>query len=101
MKTFPIVVAAVAWVAWMLATPAAANEEADRLKLKALSEEAGLLLDEVAVLQPKTEKLAKEGEQLDAVEQQLRADSNAMNEAANKYSEANKGLERAIQEHAQ
>lgn len=98
MKTFPIVVAA---VAWMLATPAAANEEADRLKLKALSEEAGLLLDEVAVLQPITEKLAKEGEQLDAMEQQLRADSNAMNEAANKYTEANKGLERAIQEHAQ
>lgn len=101
MKTFPIVVAAVVWVAWTLATPAAANEEADRLKLKALSEEAGLLLDEVAVLQPITEKLTKEGEQLDAVEQQLRTDSNAMNEAINKFNEANKGLERALQEHAQ
>lgn len=80
---------------------AAANEESDRLKLKALSEEAGLILDEQAQLQPLTEKLAKEGEQLDGIEQALRAESNAVNEAVNKYNEANKGLERAVQEHAQ
>jgi len=81
--------------------PAAANDEGDRLKLRALSEEAGLILDEQAQLQPLTEKLAKEGEKLDAVEQMLRAESNAVNEAVNKYNEANKGLERAFQEHAQ
>jgi chromosome segregation ATPase len=81
--------------------PAAANDEADRLKLKALSEEAVLILDEQALLQPVTEKLAREGEQLDSVEQMLRAESNAVNEAVNKHNEANKGLERAVQEHAQ
>ncbi|MCC7547741.1 MAG: hypothetical protein IT532_08245 [Burkholderiales bacterium] len=83
------------------ATPAAATDEADRLKLKALTEEAGLILDEQAQLQPVSEKLAKEGEQLDSVEQALRAESSAVNEAVNKHNEANKGLERAVQEHAQ
>jgi hypothetical protein len=81
--------------------PAASNDDGDRLKLRALSEEAGLILDEQAQLQPLTEKLAKEGEQLDAVEQMLRAESNAVNESVNKYNETNKGLERAFQEHAQ
>jgi DNA repair exonuclease SbcCD ATPase subunit len=81
--------------------PAASNDDGDRLKLRALSEEAGLILDEQAQLQPLTEKLAKEGEQLDAVEQMLRAESNAVNDSVNKYNEANKGLERAFQEHAQ
>lgn len=80
--------------------PAWANDDADKLKVKALSEEAGLLLDESAALQPVTEKLAKEGEQLDIAEQQLRAESAIVNEAVNKFNESSKALDRALQEHA-
>ncbi len=101
MKTLTVAVALSAAVLAGFPGPAAANEEADRLKLKALTEEAGLILDEQAQLQPVTDKLSKEGEQLDSVEQMLRTESNAVNEAVNKYNEANKGLERAVQEHAQ
>jgi len=100
MKTLHAAAVSIGILAGM-AGPVAATEEADRLKLRALTEEAGLILDEQAQLQPLTDKLAKEGEQLDAVEQLLRAESNAVNESVNKYNEANKGLERAVQEHAQ
>lgn len=101
MKTLSVVAVLSAAVLTGLAGHAAANEEAERLKLRALTEEAGLILDEQAQLQPITDKLAKESEQLDSVEQMLRTESNAVNEAVNKYNEANKGLERAVQEHAQ
>lgn len=84
----------------LVAAPVLGNDDADKLKVKALSEEAGLLLDEAAALQPVTDKLAKEGEQLDIAEQQLRAESAIVNEAVNKFNESSKALDRALQEHA-
>jgi chromosome segregation ATPase len=78
-----------------------ADEVTDRLKLTALVEEGDLLLDEANTLQPVTERLAREGEQLDLVEPKLREESAAVDGAIAKFNAQNKDLERAVQEHKQ
>jgi chromosome segregation ATPase len=78
-----------------------ADEVTDRLKLTALIEEGDLLLDEANALQPTTERLAREGEQLDQVEPKLRDESAALDAAIAKFNGQNKDLERAVQEHRQ
>jgi chromosome segregation ATPase len=78
---------------------AAADEQTDRLKLAALTQEGDLLLDEASALQPVTERLAREGEQLDAIEPKLREESVTLDAAIAKFNGQNTDLERAIQEH--
>jgi chromosome segregation ATPase len=78
-----------------------ADEVTDRLKLTALTEEGGLLLDEADALQPMTDRLAREGEQLDQIEPKLREESAALDAAIAKFNGQNKDLERAVQEHRQ
>jgi hypothetical protein len=78
---------------------AQADEQTDRLKLTALVEEGDLLLDEANLLQPVTERLAREGELLDQAEPRLREESAAMDAAIAKFNARNKDLERAVQEH--
>jgi hypothetical protein len=78
-----------------------ADEVTDRLKLTALIEEGDLLLDEANALQPTTERLAREGEQLDQVEPKLREESAALDAAIAKFNGQNNDLERAVQEHRQ
>ncbi|HZP86644.1 MAG TPA: hypothetical protein VFB54_07465 [Burkholderiales bacterium] len=94
-----LMLAAMIQICALAGIPAYANDDADKLKVKALSEEAGLLLDEATALQPIGEKLAKEGEQLDVAEQQLRAESAIVNDAVAKFNESSKALERAVHEH--
>jgi hypothetical protein len=83
------------------APPARSDEVTDRLRLTALIQEGDLLLDEAGALQPVTERLAKEGEQLDQVEPKLREESAAVDAAIAKFNAQNKDLERAVQEHKQ
>jgi hypothetical protein len=87
----------------VLAAPliARADEVTDRLRLSALIQEGDLLLDEAGALQPISERLAKEGEQLDQVEPKLREESAALDASIAKFNAQNKDLERAVQEHKQ
>jgi chromosome segregation ATPase len=84
-----------------LAAGSAADEQTDRLKITALVEEGDLLLDEANLLQPVTERLVREGEQLDQAEPRLREESAALDAAIAKFNSQNKDLERALQEHRQ
>lgn len=78
-----------------------ADEVTDRLKLTALIEEADLLIDEANALQPASERIGREGEQLDQAEPKLREESAALDAAIAKFNGQNKDLERAVQEHKQ
>lgn len=78
---------------------AGADEQTDRLKLAALTQEGDLILDEANALQPVTERLAREGEQLDQVEPKLREESSVLDAAIAKFNGQNTDLERAVQEH--
>ena len=80
---------------------ARADEQTDRIKLNALIEEGDLLTEEANVLQPVSERLAREGEQLDQAEPKLREESAALDAAIAKFNAQNKDLERAAQEHKQ
>ena len=79
---------------------AAADNDPDRLKLRALVQEGDLLLEEFAELQPTTDKLAAEGARLDAEEQAVRAESMRLNDAIAAFNAGNTELERALKEHA-
>jgi hypothetical protein len=76
-----------------------ADEEADRLKLRALIEEGDLILEEALALQPAADTLAADGAQLDAAEASIRADSASQNEAILKFNADNIELERQVKAH--
>lgn len=76
-----------------------ADEAADRLRLRALIDEAGLIVEEAAQLRPQAERLAEEGARLDAAEQALRVEQSALNEAVVRFNARNVDLERRLQEH--
>ena len=78
---------------------ASAEDGADRLRLQALIEEAGLIMDEVAHLRPAAERLAAEGAQLDAAEQALHAEQIRLNEEIVRFNARNVELERQSQEY--
>jgi hypothetical protein len=76
-----------------------ADEEADRLKLRALIEEGDLILEEARGLQPAADKLAADGAQLDAADASMRADSASLNQTIAKFNAANIELERRVKAH--
>jgi hypothetical protein len=84
-----------------LAQPALgrADEEAERLKLRALTEEGDLILEEARALQPAADKHAADGAQLDAEEASVRAESASLNEAIAKFNAAQIELERQVEAH--
>ncbi len=81
----------------LLATCAWADEAADRLKLQALIEEAGLILDERQQLQPAVAKFRREGEALDAQESSVRGDSAALNDDIAAVNREGRELQQAVE----
>src|SRR5512134_2638463 len=84
-----------------LAQPALgrADEEAERLKLRALTEEGDLILEEVRALQPAADTLSADATQLDAEDASVRAESASLNEAIAKFNAGNIELERQVKAH--
>ena len=84
-----------------LAQPALgrADEEAERLKLRALTEEGDLILEEARALQPAADKLSADATQLDAEDASVRAESASLNEAIAKFNAGNIELERQVKAH--
>jgi len=78
---------------------ASADEQADRLRLRALIEEGDLILEEAAALSPAADRLAAEGAQLDAAEAALRAEQTGLNDAIARFNAQNVELERLLKEH--
>ena len=78
---------------------AGADEAADRLRLQALIEEAGLIVEEAAQLRPEAERLVAESAQLDASEKALRAEQASLNDAVVRFNARNVELDRQLQEH--
>lgn len=81
------------------AGPGFADEEADRLRLRALTEEGALIAEEASGLRPVAERLAAEGAQLDAADQTLRAEQVSLNEAIASFNAQNVELDRALKAH--
>ena len=79
---------------------ALADEEADRLRLRALTEEGDLIVEEAAALRPTAQRLAIEGTQLDAQEKALRAEQTSLNDAIAGFNAQNIELERQLKEHS-
>lgn len=92
---------ATATVLWVLSCPGAtaAQDPASRLELDALLQEGELVRDELDRLQPRADKLAEEGAQLDAQDQSLRAASQALNEDIQAFNVALNDLEKTAQAH--
>lgn len=80
-------------------SPGHADDQAGRLKLAALIEEAQLILDEAHALQPAADQLAAEGAQLDTTGAGLQADSANLNQAIGAFNAANVELERQVNAH--
>lgn len=81
-----------------LVQPALADEESDRLKLRALIDEGNLILEEAAGLEPLTAHLAAEGTELDAADRALRAESAALDADIGVFNASSADLQRATQE---
>ena len=81
-----------------LGVPASADDAA-RLRLAALAEEAELLLEELAGLQPTIDRLRTEGERLADSEAALRSESLALEREIAAYNDAAGALVEAAQQH--
>jgi len=79
--------------------PVLADEQADRLRLRALTEEGGLIVEEAAGLRPAAESLAAEGAELDLAETALRAEQADLNQAIARFNTEHLELERALKEY--
>jgi hypothetical protein len=76
-----------------------ADEEAGRLKLRALIEEGSLILEEAHALQPRADQLAADGAGLDAQGTALQTESAGLNETILKFNATNIELQREVKMH--
>ena len=76
-----------------------ADEQADRLRLRALIDEGDLILEESAALNPTADRLSAEGAQLDAAEMALRTEQTSLNDAIARFNAQNVELDRKLKEH--
>jgi hypothetical protein len=76
-----------------------ASPQADQLWVKALIQEADLILEESATLQPVHDKVAKEGERMAAQEKALRAEVEAMRSNVKQFNAAMADIDAAMKKH--
>lgn len=76
-----------------------ADDEAGRLKLRALIEEGDLILEEARGLQPAADQLAADGARLDAEGTALQAESAGLNATILKFNATNIELQREVKAH--
>ena len=76
-----------------------ADEEASRLKLRALIEEGDLILEEAHRLQPAADQLAADGVRLEAEGTSLQAESAGLNETTVKFNATTIELQRQVKAH--
>ena len=86
-----LLAAAFTWIG--VAIPVHADNDPNKLNLDALIQEGDLLLEEAVRLNPETDRVIDEGDQLDDAEKTLRADSTALSEEIQKYNVAMAALE--------
>lgn len=85
----------------ILASPAMADEAAARLRMAALLEEAGLLLEELTTLDPTTAAIDEEGRRLRKADQALAQEAAQLGKAMEQHNAAAAQLQRALREHRQ
>ena len=75
--------------------------QANRLEFDALVQEGDLLLEEVAVLKPASEKLAKEGKQVAQADQKLRDEVKALEASIKQFNTSMEELNAGVKEHSE
>jgi len=75
--------------------------QADRLEFDALVQEGDLILEEVAVLKPASEKLAKEGKQVAQADQKLRDEVKALETSIKQFNTSMEELNAGAKEHSE
>jgi len=86
-------------MAVLLAYAPSALPQADLLWVSALIQEADLILQEAAALQPVHDKMAKEGEQMAAQEKALRAEVEGMQDSIKQFNAAMAEINAAAKKH--